>query len=47
MDEMMRASMKAWPNLDLEHTNSLLSGILSSAFGAGMALGPLLGAYFF
>ena len=47
MDEMMRASTKAWPERDFDHTNSLLSGLLSSSFGAGMAIGPLLGSYFF
>ena len=47
MEEMMRATKQAYPNCDLEHTNSLLSGLLSSAFGAGMAIGPLLGSFFF
>jgi len=47
MQEMMVTSKEAWPTCDLEHTNSLLSGLLSSAFGGGMAVGPLLGSFFF
>jgi MFS family permease len=45
MAEMMDATKLAYPNCDLHHANSLLSGILNSCFGVGQAAGPLLGAF--
>ena len=45
MAEMMDATRLVYPECDLEHANSLLSGMLNSSFGVGQALGPLLGAF--
>ena len=45
MAEMMQATKSAYPDCDLDHANSLLSGILNCCFGVGQALGPLLGAF--
>jgi len=44
MAEMMFATKISYPESDLEHANSLLSGILNCCYGAGGALGPLMGA---
>lgn len=45
MGEMMAATELEYPEgVDLEHANSLLSGMLNSAYGAGGAIGPLLGS---
>lgn len=44
MAEMMFATKRAFPTSDLEHANSLLSGMLSCCYGAGQAAGPLLGS---
>ena len=44
MNEMMNATKIAYPESDLEHANSLLSGILNGCFGIGQALGSLMGA---
>lgn len=44
MAEMMQATKLAYPDSDLDHANSLLSGMLNSSFGVGQAIGPLLGA---
>mmetsp|Transcript_37150 Transcript_37150/g.45354 ORF Transcript_37150/g.45354 Transcript_37150/m.45354 type:complete len:115 (+) Transcript_37150:966-1310(+) len=44
MAEMMFATKIHYPAGDLEHANSLLSGILNCCYGAGGALGPLMGA---
>ena len=41
--EMMNATALKYPNCDLDHANSLLSGILNSCYGLGNAIGPLLG----
>ena len=43
MAEMMNATALKYPNCDLDHANSLLSGILNSCYGLGNAIGPLLG----
>ena len=47
MPEMMKATKEAHPNCDLDHANSLLSGMLNAGFGIGQAVGPLLGAYLY
>lgn len=44
MAEMMHAVAITFPDSDLEHANSLLSGILNCCYGLGQASGPLLGA---
>ena len=45
MPEMMQACKEAFPEVeDLDHANSLLSGMLNACFGAGQAIGPFLGA---
>ena len=35
MAEMMQATKLAYPDCDLDHANSLLSGMLNSSFGIG------------
>ena len=35
MPEMMNAAREANPNCDLDHANSLLSGMLNAGFGVG------------
>ena len=47
MPEMMTATVEAHPMSDLDHANSLLSGMLNAGFGSGQALGPILGALFY
>ena len=47
MPEMMQATRQAYPDSDLNHANSLLSGILNAGFGIGQAAGPLLGAFLY
>ena len=44
MPEMMIATVEAYPSCDLDHVNSLLAGMLNAGFGAGQALGPILGS---
>jgi len=44
MAEMMHVTRSTYPDCDLDHANSLLSGLLNCFLGAGQALGPLLGA---
>jgi len=44
MPEMMTSTKIKFPESDLEHANSLLSGILNALNGFGQALGPLLGS---
>mmetsp|Transcript_25968 Transcript_25968/g.51767 ORF Transcript_25968/g.51767 Transcript_25968/m.51767 type:complete len:462 (-) Transcript_25968:248-1633(-) len=44
ISEMMRVVEHAFPTYDLEHANSLLSGIVNGCFGVGMAAGPLMGS---
>ena len=41
----MNATKLAYPDCDLDHANSLLSGMLNCFFGFGQALGPLIGAF--
>ena len=45
LEEMMNATKLAYPDCDLDHANSLLSGMLNCFFGFGQALGPLIGAF--
>ena len=47
MPEMMQACREAHPQCDLEHANSLMSGMLNAGFGTGQAIGPLVGAFLF
>lgn len=47
MPEMMIATVEAYPTCDLDHANSLLSGMLNAGFGSGQALGPILGSLFY
>ena len=47
MPEMMVALREQYPDCDLEHANSLLSGMLMAGFGAGQAIGPLLGSFMY
>ena len=47
MPEMMHATKEAHPSCDLDLANNLLSGMLNTGKGVGLALGPLLGAYFY
>ena len=44
MAEMMLATKIKFIGSDLEHANSLLSGILNSMYAIGQALAPLLGS---
>ena len=44
MAEMMFATKRKFPTADLEQANSLLSGIINSFLGLGMAIGPILGS---
>ena len=44
MPEMMISAKLRYPHYDLEHANSLISGIYNSCLGVGQAIGPLLGA---
>ena len=44
MPEMMKGTREAYPNCDLDHANSLLSGMLNAGFGIGQAIGPILGS---
>ena len=44
MSEMMVSTRLHYPDHDLEHANSLLSGMLNSCFGIGQASGPLVGS---
>ena len=44
MSEMMVATRLAYPDGDLDHVNSLLSGMLNACFGIGQAAGPLVGS---
>ena len=44
MAEMMRATSLRYPDCDMDHANSLLSGLLNCCFGLGQAFGPLLGS---
>ena len=45
MIEMMNATQLRYPDCDMEHASSLLSGILNCCMGFGMALGPIMGGY--
>ena len=45
MIEMMNATQLRYPDCDMEHASSLLSGILNCCMGMGMALGPIMGGY--
>ena len=47
MPEMMQACREAHPECDLDHANSLMSGMLNAGFGIGQALGPLVGAFLY
>lgn len=47
MSEMMVSTRLHFPEHDLEHANSLLSGMLNSCFGIGQASGPLLGSFIY
>ena len=47
MSEMMVSTRLHYPNYDLEHANSLLSGLLNSCFGVGQASGPLVGSFIY
>ena len=47
MPEMMHATLLAYPRCNLDHANSLLSGMLNAGFGTGQALGPILGSLIF
>ena len=47
MAEMMNATAQKYPDADLDHASSLLSGILNSCMGLGMAAGPILGGLLF
>ena len=42
MAEMMQATKLIYPDSDLEHANSLLSGILNCCYGIGGSIGPLM-----
>ena len=44
MTEMMYVTNKNWPSCDFKLANSKLSGILNCCYGAGGAIGPLMGA---
>ena len=44
MSEMMLSTRLAYPDADLDHANSLLSGLLNCCFGIGQASGPLIGS---
>ena len=44
MSEMILSARLAYPDADLDHANSLLSGILNSCCGIGQASGPLIGS---
>ena len=47
MAEMMFATQLSYPQADIKHANSLLSGILNCMYGLGQALGPILGAFLY
>ena len=47
MSEMMHATALAYPHCDMDHANSLLSGMLNCSFGLGQAMGPLAGSILF
>ena len=47
MPEMMVATAEAYPKCDLDHANSLLSGMLNAGFGSGQAIGPILGSFLY
>ena len=47
MPEMMQACRDKHPMADLDHANSLLSGMLNAGFGIGQALGPLSGSLWY
>ena len=44
MAEMMYSTKQAFPDCDMDHANSLLSGMLNASFGLGQSLGPILGS---
>ena len=43
MAEMIVATKIAYPDCDHEHANSLIGGVLNSAYGIGGAVGPIIG----
>ena len=43
MAEMIVATKLAYPDCDHEHANSLIGGVLNSAYGIGGAVGPIIG----
>ena len=45
MPEMMTATREQYPDYDLEHADSLLSGMLLASYSTGKAIGPLLGSF--
>ena len=47
MPEMIMATKEAHPNCDMDHANSLISGMLNAGFGTGQAVGPLLGGFLY
>ena len=44
MAEMIVAAQIAFPDIDYEHANSLIGGMLNSAYGVGGAIGPIIGS---
>ena len=44
MAEMMHATKESYPESDLDHANSLLSGLFNWSLALGQAAGPLAGA---
>ena len=44
MAEMMHATKEAYPRCDLDHANSLLSGLFNCSMSLGQAAGPLAGS---
>ena len=47
MPEMMKATKEAHPRADLDHANSMLSGMLNACFAMGQAAGPLIGGFLY